>query len=87
MNAHFEQLDGLVSQALAFEKKSGDELRNLIDKLNGAMGLDVDSNGQEQLARDIEERFGISMGLGAMVDDEDFRPWLPDAKASIEPIQ
>lgn len=86
MNAHIEQLDGLVSQSLAFERKSGEELRKLIDTLNGAVGLDVDADSREQLARDIEERFGISMGLGAMVDDEDFRPWLPDAKASIEPF-
>lgn len=86
MNAQIEQLDGLVSQSLAFERKSGEELRRLIETLNGAMGFDVDKDGQEQLARDIEERFGISMGLGAMVDDENFRPWLPEAKASIDPF-
>lgn len=86
MNAQIEQLDGLVSQSLAFERKSGGELRSLIDTLNGAMDLGVDPDGREQLARDIEERFGISMGLGAMVDDEDFRPWLADAKATIEPF-
>ncbi len=86
MNAQFEQLDGLVSQSLAFERKSGEDLRALINTLNGAMGLGVDPDGQEQLARTIEERFGITMGLGAMVDDDDFRPWLSDAKASIDPF-
>lgn len=86
MNAQIEHLDGIVSQSLANERRTGDELRMLITTLNGALKLGVGSVDQEQLARDIEERFGISMGLGAMVDDEDFRPWLPEAKASIEPF-
>lgn len=86
MNAQFEQLDGLVSQSLAFEKKSGNDLRALINTLNKAIGLNVDPDSREQLARTIEERFGITMGLGAMVDDDDFKPWLPDAKASIDPF-
>lgn len=86
MNAQIEHLDGIVSQSLSNERKTGDELRTLITTLNGALSLGVEPDDQEQLARDIEERFGISMGLGAMVDDEDFRPWLPEAKASIEPF-
>ncbi|WP_299841634.1 Z1 domain-containing protein [uncultured Jannaschia sp.] len=86
MNARIDHLDGIVSQSLANERKTGDELRTLITTLNGALTLGVEPEAREQLARDIEERFGISMGLGAMVDDEDFRPWLPEAKASIEPF-
>lgn len=86
MNAQIEHLDGIVSQSLSNERKTGEELRTLITTLNGALGLGVEPDDQEQLARDIEERFGISMGLGAMVDDGDFRPWLPEAKASIEPF-
>lgn len=34
----------------------------------------------EELARLIEEKYGISMGYGAIVDAEDFRPWLHDAR-------
>ncbi len=86
MNAQIEHLDGIVSQSLSNERKSGEELRTLITTLNSALSLGVEPDDQEQLARDIEERFGISMGLGAMVDDEDFRPWLPEAKASIDPF-
>lgn len=86
MNAQIEHLDGIVSQSLSNERKSGEELRRLITTLNSALSLGVEADDQEQLARDIEERFGISMGLGAMVDDEDFRPWLPEAKASIDPF-
>lgn len=86
MNAQIEHLDGIVSQSLSSERKSGEELRTLITTLNSALSLGVEPDAREQLARDIEERFGISMGLGAMVDDEDFRPWLPEAKASIDPF-
>ena len=86
MNAKIEHLDGIVSQSLSNERKTGAELRTLITTLNGALNLGVQPDDQEQLARNIEERFGISMGLGAMVDDDDFRPWLPEAKASIDPF-
>ncbi|WP_025313375.1 Z1 domain-containing protein [Roseicyclus elongatus] len=86
MNDQIEHLDGIVSQSLSNERKSGEDLRTLITTLNSALNLGVDPDAQEQLAREIEERFGISMGLGAMVDDGDFRPWLPQAKASIDPF-
>lgn len=32
----------------------------------------------------IEEKYGISMGLGAIVDVKDFRPWLDDARINGE---
>ncbi|WP_386680947.1 Z1 domain-containing protein [Loktanella sp. R86503] len=86
MNAQVAHLDSIVSQSLASERKTGAGLRALILTLNDALGLGVEQDAREQLARDIEERFGVSMGLGAMVDDEDFRPWLPEAKASIDPF-
>ncbi|MDD9723534.1 Z1 domain-containing protein [Sulfitobacter sp. PR48] len=38
----------------------------------------------EELARLIEEKYGISMGLGAIVDAEDFKPWLHDARINGE---
>jgi hypothetical protein len=65
VNAQIEHLDGIVSQSLSNERKTGEELRTLITTLNGALGLGVEPDDQEQLARDIEERFGISMGLGS----------------------
>lgn len=86
MNAQVAHLDSIVSQSLANDRKTGAGLRTLILTLNEALGLGVEQDTREQLARDIEERFGVSMGLGAMVDDGDFRPWLPEAKASIDPF-
>lgn len=85
MTAQLRHLDDVVSQSLAHERKSGDDLRSFIATMNSALNVNAEPDALEQLARDIEERFGITMGLGAMVDDESFRPWLNDAKASIEP--
>ena len=44
----------------------------------------IEDDEAEGLARLIEEKYGISMGLGAIVDAEDFRPWLYDARINGE---
>jgi hypothetical protein len=44
----------------------------------------IEDEDAEKLARVIEEKYGISMGLGAIVDAEDFRPWLHDARINGE---
>lgn len=44
----------------------------------------VEDGDAEELARLIEEKYGISMGFGAIVDAEDFRPWLHDARINGE---
>ncbi|WP_282026115.1 Z1 domain-containing protein [Limimaricola cinnabarinus] len=85
MTVHLKHLDDVVSQSLAHERKSGDDLRSFIGTMNMALNVNAPPDALEQLARNIEERFGITMGLGAMVDDESFRPWLDEAKAGIEP--
>ncbi|OAN68293.1 endonuclease [Rhodobacteraceae bacterium EhC02] len=86
MTAALKHLDDVVSQSLAHQRKSGYELRSFITTMNVALNVNAAPDALEQLARDIEERFGITMGLGAMVDDESFRPWLDEAKASIDPF-
>jgi len=86
VTAQLKHLDDVVSQSLAHQQKSGAELREFITTMNMALNVNAAPDALEQLARDIEERFGITMGLGAMVDDESFRPWLDEAKASIQPF-
>jgi hypothetical protein len=86
VTAQLKHLDDVVSQSLAHQRKSGAELRSFIITMNAALNVNASPEALEQLARDIEERFGITMGLGAMVDDGDFRPWLDEAKASIDPF-
>jgi hypothetical protein len=88
MSELYEKLDATVSQAiLGSEKKSPDEIRALIFTLNtvvvgGALGHD----DLEKLARSIETRYSVSMGLGAIVDDGSFEPWLDDVKKDIDPF-
>lgn len=57
-------------------------IRAIIAELRGTnmfLGR-VSDEEAEGLARLVEEKYGISMGFGAVVDAEDFRPWLRDAK-------
>jgi len=77
------QLDGVVSQLIAGQDlPTADSIRATIAAMRfSPMFKDVTDEDAEQLARVLEERIGISMGLGAAVDDHDFKPWLNDAKA------
>jgi hypothetical protein len=89
--SNYEFLDAQVSQAIVgSDKKTADELRALIKTLNSvmpAMGYESVSSEQEEfLAREFEERNGISMGLGAVVTSDDFEPWLDEAKQNIDPF-
>lgn len=88
MSTDLVMLDETVSMALVnSERKSEEELRELISSMNGLLcGGRVDAADQEILARSIEARLGVSMGLGAVVDDGDFEPWLDDAKKQIDPF-
>lgn len=67
-------------------RKTEDELRLLIKGLAGTVASDLSPDDLERLAREIEVKQGIKAGLGAVVDSEDFEPWLDDAKPSIEPF-
>ncbi|WP_200832542.1 Z1 domain-containing protein [Candidatus Halocynthiibacter alkanivorans] len=79
-------LDNMVSQGLAEDgKRTPEGIRELITALRDALFKFVTDEQVELLARDIEERIGVSMGLGAIVDDADFKPWLNDAKSTIKP--
>jgi hypothetical protein len=87
----YDFLDAQVSQAIVgSDKKTADELRALIKTLNSvmpAMGYSSVSPDQEEfLAREFEERNGISMGHGAVVSGDDFEPWLDEAQKDIDPF-
>lgn len=72
---------GLFNQA----RKTEDELRNMIRGVAALVPPGLDEEEIEQIAREIEHKQGIKAGLGAVVDSEDFEPWLDDAKPSIKP--
>ena len=86
MHDQIETLDNMVSQGLAEDgKRTPEGIRELIITLRDALFKSVTDEQAEMLAREIEERIGVSMGLGAIVDDADFKPWLNDSKSSITP--
>jgi hypothetical protein len=77
------QLDAVVSLMVSADAApTADSIRGTISSMRSAGPfVEVTDDEAEKLARDLEERIGISMGLGAVVGELDFRPWLSDAKA------
>lgn len=90
MNDHLKRLEDMVSLYLAGESRpTADAIRQVIADLRQSPLFTgrVSDDEAETLARWVEEKHGISMGLGAVVDAVDFKPWLLDAKLNglIEP--
>lgn len=83
MSMLLEQLDLLASQMVAGQSQPTPEsIRETISSFRQMAAFSGVSDGEvEQLARQLEERIGVSMGVGAIVSDKEFRPWLHDAKA------
>lgn len=84
------QLDAIVSQLIAEPGKTPteDSIRAAISTVRMLPDFSgITDEGAERLARELEERVGISMGIGAVVGAADFKPWLNDARAEglIEP--
>jgi len=84
MNDPFRQLDQMVSVLVANDQnRTGDSIRERIEQTRAIpIFKDISDEQCEQLARELEERIGISMGFGAVVTSKDFKPWLEDAKAN-----
>ncbi|TIS58665.1 MAG: endonuclease [Mesorhizobium sp.] len=81
-------LEGMTSMYMASQSgaHTAQSIRDIIAQLCGTpmFAGKVTEAEAEDLARLIEEKYGISMGFGAIVDAEDFRPWLHDAKINGE---
>jgi len=81
-------LEGMTSMYMASQPgpHTAQSIREIITQLREMkMFADrIDDAEAEELARLIEEKYGISMGLGAIVDSEDFCPWLHDARINGE---
>ncbi|WP_296940519.1 Z1 domain-containing protein, partial [uncultured Marivita sp.] len=87
MNKAIEIVKNMVESGLYNQpRKTEDELRNMIRGVASAVPPGLSDDEIEQIAREIEHKQGIKAGLGAVVDSEDFEPWLDDAKPSIEPF-
>lgn len=84
--SQFDMLDNMVSQGLADSTtRTPEGIRNLIASVRQApIFPDVTDDDAEMLACMIEERIGVSMGLGSTVDASDFEPWLERVRPEIE---
>ncbi|MGE0256845.1 MAG: Z1 domain-containing protein [Alphaproteobacteria bacterium] len=88
MKPLLSSLEGMTSMYMASQKgpHTAASIRDIIAQLR-VMPMfvgQIEDDDAEDLARLIEEKYGISMGLGAIVDAEDFRPWLHDARINDE---
>lgn len=87
MSEAIETVKNMVEMGLFNQpRKTEDELRSMIRGVAGAVAPSLGDAEIEQIAREIEHKQGIKAGLGAVVDSEDFEPWLDDAKPTIEPF-
>ena len=80
-------LEGMATMFMASPQSgphTAASIRDIISQLRQTpmFAGKVSNDDAEELARLIEEKYGISMGLGAIVDATDFKPWLHDAKIS-----
>jgi len=77
-------LEGMTTMYMASQQgpHTAQSIRDIILQLRDTPMFSgkIQDSDAEELARLIEEKYGISMGLGAIVDAEDFRPWLHDAR-------
>lgn len=83
MNILLSSLEGMASISMATQSpRTAQSIREIIAQLREMpmFAGKVEDDEAERLARLIEEKYGISMGLGAIVDAEDFCPWLHDAR-------
>lgn len=88
MNPVLSSLEGMTSVYMASQPSphTATSIREIIAQLRDTPMFSgkVTDGEAEELARLIEEKYGISMGLGAIVDAKDFRPWLHDARINGE---
>lgn len=88
MNQILRSLEGMTSMYMASQSgpHTAQSIREIIAQLRvmPMFAGKVEDGDAEELARLIEEKYGISMGFGAIVDAEDFRPWLHDARINGE---
>ncbi|MCB5200237.1 Z1 domain-containing protein [Loktanella sp. TSTF-M6] len=88
MTPLLSSLEGMTSMFMASQAgpHTAQSIRDIIAQLRETpmFAGKIEDADAEDLARLIEEKYGISMGLGAIVDAEDFKPWLNDARINGE---
>ncbi|BBC41086.1 hypothetical protein PDPE_1-01926 [Photobacterium damselae subsp. piscicida] len=86
MSSRQQVLDMVEAGLYSQPRKSEDELRSLVKNIAKVVDSNLDDRVIEEIAREIESKQGIKVGLGAIVDSVKFKPWLDDAKSEIDPF-
>ncbi|MCF4173245.1 Z1 domain-containing protein [Vibrio sp. McD22-P3] len=86
MSSRQRVLDMVEAGLYCQPRKSEDELRGLVKNIAKVVDSNLDDTVIEEIAREIESKQGIKVGLGAVVDSVKFKPWLDDAKSEIDPF-
>lgn len=86
MNNNLVDLETAVAGLLAKDAMPTPErIRALIGQFRALESLRVSDEDAEQLARMFEERHSVTMTIGSVLKGEHFKPWLNEARASIDP--
>ena len=86
ININVEAVKDTVESALYHQpRKTDEELREFISGISSLSNYDLSDDEIEHIARSIEHSQGIKVDFGAVVDSEEYTPWLDDVKSSINP--
>lgn len=86
MSDNLKNLETAVEAMLAKERcPSPDQIREWIHRFRIIEACSVDDDAAERLARDFEVRHGVTMTIGSVLTDGEYRPWLGNARADINP--
>ena len=86
MSDNIRGLETAVEAFLAKEQNPTPErIRELIRCFQVIDAFSVDDETAERLAREFEVRHGVTMTIGAMLTDREYKPWLENTRANITP--
>lgn len=88
MSDNIKNLEAAIAGILADERTPTPEMiRKWINDLRKIPSCAVDDDTAEKLACDLEMRHGVTMRIGSILVENEFRPWLDSAKKSqIDPF-
>ena len=84
MTTDLEQLETMVGAQLAREKlPTPQRIRELINQLRAVLA-DVTNTQAEEIAQQFESMHGVTMDIGAVLQEKNFEPWLEDARGEMD---
>ena len=84
MTTNLGQLETMVGAQLAREQlPTPQRIRELVNKVR-AIFPDVTDAQAEKVARQFESMHGVKMDIGAVLQKNDFEPWLEDARGEMD---